>query len=29
MIQWIADWIQQGGATLNKATHFQTRDGRF
>lgn len=29
MIQWIADWIKQGGATLNKATHFETRDGRF
>lgn len=29
MIEWIADWIQQGGATLNKPTHFQTRDGRF
>jgi len=29
MIKWIADWIHQGGATLNKATHFQTRDGRF
>lgn len=29
MIQWIADWIRQGGATLNKATHFETRDGRF
>ena len=29
MIQWIADWIKRGGATLNKATHFQTRDGRF
>jgi dTDP-4-dehydrorhamnose reductase len=29
MIDWIADWIQQGGATLNKPTHFQTRDGRF
>lgn len=29
MIEWIADWIRHGGVTLDKATHFQTRDGRF
>ena len=29
MIAWIADWIQQGSAMLDKPTHFQTRDGRF
>ena len=29
MIDWIAEWIQQGGSTLNKPTHFETRDGRF
>jgi nucleoside-diphosphate-sugar epimerase len=29
MIEWIADWIRHGGATLNKPTHFQTRDGKF
>jgi nucleoside-diphosphate-sugar epimerase len=29
MIAWIADWILQGGATLNKPTHFETRDGKF
>lgn len=29
MIEWIADWIELGGATLGKPTHFQTRDGRF
>jgi hypothetical protein len=29
MIEWIADWIQRGGVTLNKPTHFQTRDGKF
>ena len=29
VIGWIADWIRQGGATLNKPTHFQTRDGKF
>lgn len=29
MIDWIAHWIQQGGESLNKPTHFQTRDGKF
>lgn len=29
VIQWIADWIKQNGVTLNKPTHFHTRDGRF
>jgi nucleoside-diphosphate-sugar epimerase len=29
MIEWIAHWIQRGGASLNKPTHFQTRDGKF
>ena len=29
MIAWTADWIRQGGAMLDKPTHFQTRDGRF
>ena len=29
MIEGIAEWILQGGATLNKPTHFQTRDGKF
>lgn len=29
MMQWIAHWIQQGGRTLNKPTHFEQRDGRF
>ena len=29
MIDWIADWIRQGGTMLNKPTHFQTRDGKF
>jgi hypothetical protein len=29
LIGWIADWIRNGGALLNKPTHFQTRDGRF
>jgi hypothetical protein len=29
MIGLIANWIRDGGATLNKPTHFQTRDGKF
>jgi nucleoside-diphosphate-sugar epimerase len=29
MIGWIAEWILQGGATLNRSTHFQGRDGKF
>lgn len=29
IIDWTADWIARGGTTLNKPTHFQTRDGKF
>ena len=29
MIEWIAHWIHEGGESLNKPTHFQTRDGKF
>jgi len=29
MIEWIAAWIQAGGPTLGKPTHFETRDGKF
>lgn len=29
LIAWTANWIKQGGATLGKPTHFQTRDGKF
>jgi len=29
MMDWIAEWIAQGGASSNKPTHFQTRDGKF
>jgi nucleoside-diphosphate-sugar epimerase len=29
MVEWVADWIRKGGATLAKPTHFETRDGRF
>lgn len=26
---WVADWVRREGETLNKPTHFETRDGRF
>lgn len=29
MIDWLAEWIQAGGATWNKPTHFQERKGKY
>jgi len=29
MIDWIAHWVQAAGHTLDKPTHFATRDGQF
>jgi nucleoside-diphosphate-sugar epimerase len=29
MMVWIADWVQRGGESLSKPTHFETRDGKF
>ncbi|MCC6484902.1 MAG: NAD(P)-dependent oxidoreductase [Armatimonadetes bacterium] len=29
MMRWIAHWVESGGRTLNKPTHFEQRDGRF
>jgi len=29
LIAAVADWLQRGGRTLNKPTHFESRDGRF
>ena len=29
MIELIAEWINQGGKTINKPTHFQERQGKF
>ena len=29
VVKWIADWIRNDGAMLNKPTHFATRDGKF
>ncbi|UVI30719.1 NAD-dependent epimerase/dehydratase family protein [Paenibacillus spongiae] len=29
MIDWVAEWVQAGGQTWNKPTHFQERKGKF
>jgi hypothetical protein len=29
MIEWIAHWVMAGGESLNKPTHFETRDGKY
>jgi nucleoside-diphosphate-sugar epimerase len=29
MIDWVADWVAHGGASLGKPTHFETRDGKY
>ena len=29
LIDWVASWIQHGGASLGKPTHFESRDGKF
>lgn len=29
MIDWIAEWVEAGGQTWNKPTHFQERDGKY
>lgn len=29
LIDWTADWVARGGASLGKPTHFESRDGRF
>jgi len=29
MREWVAQWIEEGGALLGKATKFEARDGRF
>jgi nucleoside-diphosphate-sugar epimerase len=28
-LEWVAHWVKQGGRTLNKPSHFETRDGKF
>ncbi len=29
MIHWIADWCRRNGATLDKPTHFEVRNGKY
>jgi nucleoside-diphosphate-sugar epimerase len=29
LLEWTASWVSRGGATLDKPTHFESRDGRF
>lgn len=29
MIEWVAKWIEIGGRSLDKPTHFEVRDGKF
>lgn len=29
ILKWVAHWVQSGGPTLNKPTHYETRDGKF
>jgi nucleoside-diphosphate-sugar epimerase len=29
MLDWTADWVRRGGATLGKPTHYEARDGRY
>ena len=29
LMQWIAQWVTSGGASLGKPTHFETRDGKY
>jgi nucleoside-diphosphate-sugar epimerase len=29
MIDWVAAWLQSGGGTLGKPTHFEVRDGNY
>jgi hypothetical protein len=29
MLDWTADWVRRGMASLNKPTHFEARDGKY
>jgi hypothetical protein len=28
-LRWTAAWVQQGGRSLGKPTHFEVRDGNY
>ena len=28
-LAWVAAWVKSGGRSLNKPSHFETRDGKF
>ena len=29
MLDWTADWLQHGGGSLGKPTHYEARDGKY
>jgi len=29
VIEWVAHWVKSGGASLGKATHFETQNGKY
>jgi len=29
LMEWVASWVSQGGESLGKPTHFESRDGKF
>jgi hypothetical protein len=29
VVRWVAHWVQHSGRTLNRPSHFETRDGKF
>jgi nucleoside-diphosphate-sugar epimerase len=29
MLDWTADWVQRGGASHNKPTHYESKDGKY
>lgn len=29
LIEWVADWVKNGGENLGKPTHFEVRDGKY
>ena len=29
MIDWVAEWLERGGETLGKPTHFESRNGKY